>query len=119
VNERQRYSNKISKNCTLYGLVENDAHLFFHYTFARAANPPLCTSVLPQEQDGVQEILPHLIHDQTTDEQMITFLITLWYIWKARNDHCFSNKKWTIFQVHSDVKANIAMSSVYLQQDEE
>lgn len=115
-----KHSNKISKNCTTCGLLENDSHLFFHCTFPRAvwfsANPSLYTSALPHEQDGVQEILSQLLHDRITDEQMLTFLTTLWYIWRARNDHRFNNKKWTVFQVHNAVKADIAATSQCFQQ---
>ena len=65
----RRYSNKISKQCCTCNDIENDAHLFFHCTFVRAiwfsANPPLCYSTLPQEQDDVQEILPIIIKPTT------------------------------------------------------
>lgn len=93
----KKYSNKISKLCVTCNISENDAHLFFHCTFARAvwfsANLPLCSSMLPSELDGVQESLGQLVNQQTTDDQMMTILTTLWYIWKARNDCRFNNKK--------------------------
>ena len=79
----KKYSNKISKLCVTCNISENDAHLFFHCTFARAvwfsANPPLCSSMLPSELDGVQESLGQLVNQQTTDDQMMTILTTLWW----------------------------------------
>ena len=91
------YTAKISKECATCNLLENDSHLFFHCTFARAvwfsASPPLITSSLPHEQDGVQDNLTSLITSNTTDDELQIILTTLWYIWKARNDTRFNNKR--------------------------
>jgi hypothetical protein len=44
-------STKIDKHCSVCNMIENDSHLFFHCSFARAvwfsASPPLLTSNLP------------------------------------------------------------------------
>jgi len=104
-----RYSQNIDKLCTACGKVENDSHLFFHCDFARAvwfsADPPLQTDVLPQEEDGVQHILSSFISDSTSIS--LLQLITLWYLWKARNDQRFQRKTWTPCQVHHAVAAYI------------
>jgi hypothetical protein len=54
-------SSKISKQCDRCNTMENDAHLFFHCSFATAvwfsSNTPIRTSMLPIKHDGVQEIL--------------------------------------------------------------
>jgi len=34
----------------------------------------------------------------------------LWYIWKARNDFQFNNKKWKVFQVHTNANADMQAS---------
>jgi len=39
----------------------------------------------------------------------------MWYIWKARNDLRFNNKKWTVWQVHNSVAAEINISQSDLQ----
>jgi len=52
-----RFSQHIDEHCTHCGIIETDAHLFFHCDFARAvwfsATPPLRTDNLPLEDDGV------------------------------------------------------------------
>jgi len=82
-------------------MIENDSHLFFHCTFARAvwfsAKTPLRTSILPLEQDGVQEILSIIIDRNTSDADLWRIMTTLWYIWKARNDVHFQRKKMVYF----------------------
>ena len=96
-------------------MIENDSHLFFHCTFARAvwfsAKTPLRTSTLPLEQDGVQEILSIIIDRNTSDADLRRIMTTLWYIWKARNDTRFARKNWTPWQVHHAVAAHISVAN--------
>jgi hypothetical protein len=105
-------STKISKNCANCNLLENDAHLFFHCNFARAvwfsAKTPLRTSMLPFEQDGVQEILAAIINRNTSNADLQRIMTTLWYIWKARNDFRFGRKKWSVLQVHYAIEAEVS-----------
>ena len=100
-----RYTPRIDKHCSTCGLVENDAHLFFHCDFARAVwfstQPPLRTDSLPQEDDGVQ------LTDTIDNSLMQKILITMWYLWKARNDKRFANKNCTAWQLHHAVAAYI------------
>jgi hypothetical protein len=53
---------------------ETDAHLFFHCNLPRAVwftfNPSLRTDSLPQEDDGIQQILQIIIAATTTDTQL-------------------------------------------------
>jgi hypothetical protein len=65
------------------------------------------TDNLPQESDGVQLILQSFISNSTSDSLFQKILITMWYIWKARNDTRFQRKTWTPMQVHSAVAAHI------------
>jgi hypothetical protein len=82
-----------------------------------SANPPLCSSMLPLEQDGVYEILPILINQKTSDEQMQVPVTTLWYIWKARNDKRFNNKTWMVWQVHNAMTADIKVNLLQKEQE--
>lgn len=77
-------SSKINKNCGTCSMIENNSQLFFHCPFARvvwfSARPPLRSSMLPFEQDGVQEALAALITKITADADLHRIWTTLWYI---------------------------------------
>jgi hypothetical protein len=113
-----RYSDKIDKNCSLCGSLENDSHLFFHCTLPRAvwfsSAQPFCTTALPNELDGIQETLPIIINTNSTDDHILITLTTLWYIWKARNDLRFNQKRWTVFQIHTAVQVDIQTTATAL-----
>lgn len=91
-----KYSAHIDKHCTVYGAIEDDAHLFFHCQLPRAVwfsfSPPLRTDSLPQEHDGVQHILQTVLPDSISDAVFNKVLLTLWYLWKARNENRFGRK---------------------------
>lgn len=115
--ERAGYrSTKIDKHCSVCSIMENDSHLFFHCSFARAVwftgSPSLLTSSLPQEQDGVQEALSRIIDNNTTENEFHKIMTTLWYIWKARNDAHFKNAKWSVLQVHDAVAADMKITGM-------
>jgi len=94
-----RYSNQSDNLCSACGAVENDAHLFFQCNLPRTVwfsfTPTIRTDNLPDEHDGIQLILQSLITDATSDTLFTKILFTLWYIWKAKNDHHFNRKAWT------------------------
>jgi len=58
------------------------------------------------EDDRVQDILSIIITDSTDNSLLQKILTTLWYIWKARNDHRFARKTWNAWQVHHAVVAH-------------
>jgi ribonuclease HI len=98
-----RFAPHIDKHCTSCGLIENDSHLFFlcnlpHHVWDHSARPPIAHLIDPQV-DGIQHILPHLLPQNTTENNMTQILLILWYIWKARNDQRFQRKVWTFMRV--------------------
>ena len=107
-----RYSTNSDKQCAACGAVEDNAHHFSHCHLPRAvwfsSNPPLQTDNLPQENDGVQLTLHAFISNLTPNAVFHKILITLWYLWKARNDTRFQRKTWTPWQVHHAVAAHIS-----------
>jgi len=62
---------------------------------------------LPREDDGVQLILSTIITDSIDNSLMQKILITMWYLWKARNDKKIANKNCTAWQLHHAVAAYI------------
>lgn len=91
--------------------VEDDDHLFFHCNLPRAVwfsfTPPMRTDNLPQENDGIQLTLQSFISNSTSDSLFQKILLTMWYIWKARNDARFQRQTRTPLQVHNAVAAHI------------
>jgi len=115
------FTDKIDKTCALCGFTENDMHMFFHCEFARAvwfsAKTPLLSSVLPQEQDGVQQCLTQIISPQVSDEILTQITTYLRFIWKVRNDLRFRKHSWSVLQVHLAVHAHIhSFSKVLLKE---
>jgi hypothetical protein len=96
-------------------MIENDCHLFFHCSFARAvwfsATPPLLTSSLQQEQDRIQDTWSIIIDKHTADNEFQKIMTTLWYIWKARNDARFKNAKWSVLLVHHAVAVDMRLTA--------
>ena len=106
-----RYCTHIDKHYATCGAVEDDAHLFFHCNLPRVVwfsfNPSMRTDNLPNESDGVQQILQCFISNLVSESLLQKILITSWYIWKARNDRRFQRNTWTPMQVHNAVAAHI------------
>ena len=61
-----------------------------------SANSPLKTDLIPHEDSGLHDTLQALLPNNYTNELLQEILTRLWYIWKARNDFRFNDKKWSI-----------------------
>ncbi|KAJ1282417.1 hypothetical protein BS78_03G050200 [Paspalum vaginatum] len=79
--------NNLCKHCTS---PKNDLHLFFKCPFSRAVwftcNYPMRTDSILDEEDGLQQTLTHLIPTHINHDMLANIILTLWYIWRARND---------------------------------
>lgn len=71
------------------------------------ASLPIRSSFLPNELDGVQTTLATLINPNMTDESFAYIITTLWFIWKARNELWFRNKKCSVLQVYQAARAHM------------
>jgi len=106
-----RYSSHIDQHCSHYGAVENDQHLFFKCELPQqvwsTTTHPVHTNNIPTEIDGIQITLPLLFTPNPTEDNLCKILFTLWYIWKAHNDHRFQRTTWPPLQVHHTAIAHM------------
>jgi hypothetical protein len=84
-------------------MLETDSHLFFHCSFAEAVWFSLPIGLRTDAFDSI--LYPSLIIIdmlQTAQSEMSIDKIfsMLWCIWKARNDHLFNKKSWSVWRVH-------------------
>jgi len=97
-------------------MIENDCYLLFSLQLCKRAvwffaTPPLLTSSLQQEQDGIQDTLSIIVDKHTTDNEFQKTMTTLWYIWKVRNNARFKNAKWFVLLVHHAVAADMRLTA--------
>jgi len=59
----------------------------------------------------VQEAIAAILPQDSTPERIQKFFTSLCYLWKARNDLRFNNKKWTILKVHYETNADITVAT--------
>jgi hypothetical protein len=58
-----------------------------------------------------------IINKNTTDSELQRIILTLWYIWRARNDVRFKRKKWSVLQVHHAIEADIDVATACAKKD--
>jgi hypothetical protein len=92
-----RYSKHIDRLCCRCGLPEDDVHLFFTCSFARAAwfHRPwfIRSDIFVQNVNSMAQIVQNLMtlnHPCMDLKNIFTFL---WCLWKARNEELFCRKK--------------------------
>jgi hypothetical protein len=99
-----RFATHIDKHCTVCGAIENDSHLSFLCNLPQrvwdTSEVTPFTHLIDPLTDDVQNILPHILPPNSTDQTMTKTLLLLWYIWKERNDQRFQRKVWTSVRVH-------------------
>jgi ribonuclease HI len=104
-----KYSKHIKKICCRCGLEEDDLHLFFTCSFAKAAwfmHPWFIrTENLIQGTNDLTHLILKIIslpHPHVSLQNILNFL---WCIWKARNDVLFRNEKNEPHQIHFRAQA--------------
>lgn len=94
-----------AKFCSRCGSIENDEHLFFHCDFSRAV---WFLSPMGIKTDGLNgscaQILKFMLENLFSSDQVDLSFCNLWFLCKARNDHRFNNKYWTVYSVISQAK---------------
>ncbi|CAL1400623.1 unnamed protein product [Linum trigynum] len=85
---------EVSDECPFCGLVETQEHITRDCDWAgRIWRPSYLNKLfsMGEDQNCVSWICELL--DQAKDEEICEFLITVWFIWKERNNHQFNNRK--------------------------
>jgi hypothetical protein len=104
-----RYSKHIDRICCRCGLPEDDFHLFFTCTFARAAwfhNPWFIrTDIFVQNATSLAQVISNILslqHPYSDLQHIFTFL---WCMWKSRNEFLFRRKDSSPHQVGGRMQA--------------
>lgn len=106
-----KYSKHISKLCARCGVEEDELHILFNCTFARAAwfARPWFIRIdqLLENSNSISTILLNLVnsnHPHATLSNIFTFM---WCLWKCRNDKLFQRKESSPIQVFHAAQAII------------
>ena len=84
-------------------MVEDDNHLFFECSFARAtwfaSVLGLRTSNLPSSTSGLHVQIATLLQQGVPHVTAGIIFSIMWCLWKVRNDHRFNNVHWTTSRI--------------------
>jgi len=98
-----RIIHRIDEKCSRCGMVEDDNHLFFECSFARAtwfaSVLGLRTSNLPSSTSGLHVQIATLLQQGVPHVTAGIIFSIMWCLWKARNDHRFNNVHWTTSRI--------------------
>ena len=104
-----RYTTHINKVCCRCQVEEDDVHLMFLCTFAKAAwfaHPWYIRSeLLAPNSNSISEYVQTILsmnHPYASLENIFTFL---WCLWKSRNDTLFNRKLGSPMQIHHAAQA--------------
>jgi hypothetical protein len=114
-----KYTNHIPKTCCRYDFEENEKHLFFTCSFARASwfSEPwyIRTDILTANTDSITQIILRLLNINHPNANISNILTFMWCTWKSINDCLFNRKENLPTQVHhmaNAINKNLKMVDV-------
>ena len=111
----------IDETCSRCGRIENENHIFFECSFARAvwfgSALGLRADALPSSGHGLHiQVATILQQGQSLSTTGLIFSI-MWCLWKSRNDHRFNNAHWSVARVLHEAVAIDRSYSLAMEED--
>jgi len=111
----------IDETCSRCGRIENENHIFFECSFARAvwfgSVLGLRADALPSSGHGLHiQVATILQQGQSLSTTGLIFSI-MWCLWKSRNDHRFNNAHWSVARVLHEAVAIDRSYSLAMEED--
>lgn len=111
----------ISENCSRCGNLEDEKHLFFDCSYARAvwfASPiGLKTDALSSSGHGIHTKIATILQQGPSHATTGMIFSIMRCLWKSRNDHRFNNMNWSIPRVLHEAKAIDRAYNMALEED--
>ena len=104
-----RIISAINENCSRCGNLEDEKHLFFECSYARAvwfaSSIGLRTDALSSSGCGIHTQIATILQQGQSQASAGMIFSIMWCLWKSRNDHRFNNKDWPIARVLHEARA--------------
>ena len=111
----------VDEHCSRCERPEDDKHLFFDCSFARAvwfASPiGLRADALPQAGHGLHFQIAAILQQGPSQATIGIIFSIMWCLWKARNDHRFNTLNWLLARVLQEAKAIDGAYNLAFQDD--